>query len=794
MKNVLLIGIVFFFGTFVYGQKCSKDHGHFQKANNSLSDSIDILHYTLNLDVTDFSGKTISGVAEISLKAKVDGLNSIPLDLSALTVSAVEANGFPLNYTHNDELLLISIPTLNTGETLLLNITYGGSPILDPSTWGGWYWTGVYAFNLGVGFESYPHNFGRSWYPCVDNFVERATYTFHITTTSNKKAICNGLLTNTTDNGNGTTSFSWELKEEIPTYLSCVAVGPYTETIQQFTSALTANVIPMHLTAAGGDMQNMINSFANLENAMFAFEDAFGPYHWEKVGFHLVPFGSGAMEHATAIAYPQNSADGGLGSETLMAHELSHHWWGNLVTCRTAQDMWINEGMASFSERVFTESLYGWDAYIRDIKNNHMDVLRYAHVADGAFYALHEVPEAVTYGDHSYNKGADVAHSLRFHMGSDSFYSSMNTFLQNNKFKDVDAFDMRDQLSTISGGDLSAFFDGWIFKPGFPALYIDSTEWKTNGGNYDVILYNRQKTRAAPNEFNDIHIEASFLKPDWTLHHESIQHDGDWDSDTVSLNVEVIPNFVFLNGQDKLSQATTGEHLIHYATNAKTLDYAFFRIDPISNPDSIFFRVDHHWVAPDALDGLPDGIEIGQDRFWSVRMLANHEIECEARMYFNGQNVSTGRLDTTLLNFPNFDENQLVVLYRPGAGTPWTVDYNVELRTFSSTTDAYGFFDLFDLKSGQYTFGFNTGSSVNEWAQKAEKLSIFPNPSSDYIHFSDLGNRPSEIEIFTLDGKLVSSFETTGNPKHDVSDLTPGAYFVIVKNGSTRHSGTFIKE
>ena len=177
----------------------------------------------------------------------------------------------------------------------------------------------------------------------------------------------------------------------------------------------------MWLTALPGDTTNMKLSFTHLDEAMQAFEGRFGAYRWPKVGFSAVPFNAGAMEHATCIAYPKSLLDGTTNYETLMAHELSHHWWGDLVTCRTAEDMWLNEGWASFCEMLFTEALYGEEAYRDAVRDNHKDVLLYAHRSDGGRFPVSGIPLNITYGDHVYNKGADVARNLRSFMGDEDF-------------------------------------------------------------------------------------------------------------------------------------------------------------------------------------------------------------------------------------------------------------------------------------------------------------------------------------------------------------------------------------
>ena len=153
----------------------------------------------------------------------------------------------------------------------------------------------------------------------------------------------------------------------MPAYLISVGVGNYVFVKDGFTNYL-GDTIPVWLAARPTDTTNLKNSFINLEAAFDIYESKWGPYRWDRVGYELESMNSGAMEHAMNIGFPVAAADGSLAWQSVMEHELSHHWFGNLVTCRTAEDMWINEGFASYCEHIFDENFSGratYDAVIR---------------------------------------------------------------------------------------------------------------------------------------------------------------------------------------------------------------------------------------------------------------------------------------------------------------------------------------------------------------------------------------------------------------------------------------------
>ena len=344
---------------------CSRAHGAglFRSAqpDDFRSDTFDILNTSIHLDFTNASSQQISGHAVLTVEALKSGLSSIRLDLEGMTIDSTLVNGTVAAHSRNGHTLSVVFPSpLDAGNVVTITVFYGGQPVTDASGWGGFYFQGNYAWNLGVGFEADPHSFGRAWFPCFDNFVERSTFDFHITVPAGLRAACNGALTGR-DSAAGTETFHWLLDQSTPSYLACVAVSDYE--VVEWTHQGNASSFPVMLHARAQDTTNLKNSFINLDAAIGAFENSYGDYAWNKVGYSLVPFNAGAMEHVTNITYPIYAANGQLDEESLMTHELAHMWWGDLVTCETDGDMWINEGWASFSAYLAEEMIHGRDRY-----------------------------------------------------------------------------------------------------------------------------------------------------------------------------------------------------------------------------------------------------------------------------------------------------------------------------------------------------------------------------------------------------------------------------------------------
>lgn len=803
-KIILLFWSAFLCSIGVIGQqpshlRCKYHHSPLEKtgtADNLRSDTIDVLNYKIQLDFSNVSGQQISGACQVKFTTLQNNVSSLSLDLLEMTIDSIRQQNNVLNYSYNDTLLIIELSSvLNQGQLDSVSVFYHGHPAQDPSGWGGFYFQGNYAYNLGVGFEEDPHNYGRVWHPCFDNFVERATYDFEIKTPPGLTSYANGLIQS--DNDFGTHRIrEWKLQQPIPSYLACVAISDYTHVDQDYISIVTGNTTPMYLIAAPTDTNNFKTSFQNLGNTMDAFERQYGPYQWDKVGFHLVPFNSGAMEHATSIAYPKSAANGGLGSETLMAHELSHHWWGNLVTCRTDGDMWINEGLASYSERIFLEEIYGYDEYIKDIRNNHRDILANAHLRDGGYYAISGVPHNITYGDHSYNKGTDVAHNLRTYMGDTAFFNGLQSFLTSHAFQDVDAYDFRDHLSANTSVNVDQFFADWVFNPGYPGFALDSTIVTQSGTDFLVTAYVHQKLKGTSQYFLDVPMDITFHDANWadtSFHFTCI---GEYTSSQFTLPFN--PVLTYLNGNNLLSEAVTGEQLTITNPVTKDLSFPLFRYTVSNSPDSSLVRIEHYWVAPDSFKEPQSefSYHLSQERYWKVDGIWANGFEANARVFFNGKSGVGGELDIQLTNQVGFHEDSLKLFYRSNPSSDWEEDPNVVLSSLGSTTDGYGYFTINNLRKGEYTFGWRKSPLSVPSFDAMDGIKVYPNPSSDWltVDYAIPFNGQTEIQIYSSLGELVIQKRYWSNQLY-VGDLSPGIYFLkVTEQGLSSKQIPFIVE
>jgi hypothetical protein len=735
-------------------------------------DSFDVVKYTINLDMRNLVLQTIKGYTDILITSNTNGLANVKLDLLKLTVNQITINGSPLQYSYNDTALQVVLDkTYNTADTFTLRVEYEGHPQTD-KTWGGFYFSGAYAYNLGVGFDANPHNFGRVWFPCVDKFTSRSFYEFIITTDAINRAMCNGTLVNTINNFDGSITWRWQLNSRIPTYLASVAVAPY-EVLTDNYSSVNGNT-PITLAALAGDTVKMKASFVNLKKAFEGYEKFYGPHPFERVGFNAVPFNGGAMEHATNIAYPLFAIDGTLNQETLYAHEFAHHWWGDNTTCRTQEDMWLNEGWASYSEKLFLEYVYGKARYEEEVMANHYEVLRWAHLRDGQPWPVSGVPHAYTYGAHVYKKGADVAHTLRGYMGDDVFINAIKNFQIAKKGTDVSSNDLRDAMQPFTLVNLTSFFDNWVFTPGFPAFSAYLVDSIGNNGLYTCKIKVHQQLRFTNKLYKDVPLVISM-----------VNEKGNVFTHTITLNVAdtlieatypIRPKMVVADREARLSDAVTENEF--WIKNNNTYNFNWANITLTTNAgsvvgDSNIMRVEQHWTKPVESPIPYPNLYASESRYWRIMGTWNDSLlDAAATIVYDGTTpagYTSGWLDNDLIRIT---EDSLVLLYRPDARSAWQI-YPYYQKAAGNVKDKRGNITLQKIKQGEYVLGMYDralGTVPAMISPDKGKLEIYPNPASN------------QVKIEFDDVYKTGSIQITDNTGRRVEDITlyPGQNFVEV--------------
>ncbi|MEX2595764.1 MAG: M1 family aminopeptidase [Salibacteraceae bacterium] len=795
------LSLVFLISTFsAHAQEifCSKYKGSTDgkrlEIDDHRSDSVDIIHTTILLDFTAMSLSTVSGYSEIELRALKNDVNEVRFDFEGLTVDSISGPE-GISYTHQSGLIRISFQEpIDLTNSTQVRIYYHGTPIMDASGWGGFYFQGGFAWNLGVGFAADPHSYGRIWFPCFDNFIERSTFEFYIETPSDKFASCNGALIDSSTTSSGTKLFHWRLDQPIPSYLTCVAIGSYEVLESEFIG--TENTFPIQLFARANDTANLLSSFIHLNDAIATFEEAYGEYKFNKVGYSLVPFNSGAMEHATNIAYPISAANGGLGQESLMTHELAHMWWGDNVTCQTDGDIWLNEGWASFSEYLVDEAVYGRDRYEASMLSDLIYMLQFGHHFEESYRPVSGQPHEYVYGDHVYKKGALVAHNLRGYLGDDAFFTAAAAFMDAYQFQPVSSDSLERFFSIHSGQDLSYFFRDWVFNGGYNVIVLDSFTTEPNSSGYRVELYLQQKLKGTSEFYENTPVHYTIYDQNWNSIKGKVMMSGQFSQ--VDVNSPIEPAWIVVNQGNELAQARTADQLVITEEGVTSLPNALMNISVEEIQDSCMLRIEHVWSNPDPIkdfDNKP--YKMSDYRYWRYSGLGVENAEISASFFYDGRTGgSVGYLDINLLEN---GEDSLVLLHRSSAHEDWDEYAFYSKNTLGSSFDGLGLIELSKLLPGEYVLANIDHRVLNvEQANSTnEKVKVYPNPSNGSLIIEQDDRIASKIEFYSGDGRWLKTFEL-GHDHNQITldEIANGVLIYRLKgiSGETVGSGRVVLE
>lgn len=710
--------------------------------------TIDAIHYNIHLDEINISAKTLKAHTEAVLVAKTQNLPKIYLELIKLTVDSVFVNGVKsTNFAHTSPLLeiLLSNP-INLNDTIRVITYYHGVPFVDASGWGGFHFTSSSAFNLGVGFKSIPHNLGKAWFPCIDSFTDKANFDVYITIPVEYYASSGGLLKNTITNSDNTKTWHYATTYELPTYLISASIGKYVLTEDTYDGI--SNTIPISFQCSPSDTSKIPATFINLKEILSIYENSFGAYPFERVGYTATSIG--AMEHSANISYPTSGWNGNLNLEWWYAHELAHSWFGNAVTCKTAGDMWINEGWAVWCESLYKEFLYGKNDYKNNIRKKLLDVILKTHKEDGGYYSVANIPDVLTYGSTVYNKGGQVVHNLRGYLGDDLFFSAVKDYINQYKYKNISTEELRDFLTSNTGVNMNDFFDTWLFSPGFPNFSIDSAIIKNSATGANVDITFRQRLKNMDEYSKNNHLEVTFVSPSWQFHTDTVIFSGE--NHTKTFQVPFVPEAVILDYNEKMSDASIKQSVIINKPQTVVLSETYLSIVSESVQDSALIMATHHWVAPDTLKNPINGLRINTKRYWKIDGILPNNFKSKTKFpYVKGPDFE----GDIILN----SKDSIVLMYRENANHDWKT-----IKTTKEGGWTSGYLVVDELKQGEYTlavYDFNAISNKNKDAATNRFLNIFPNPSSKEFSINSKYNKNCQLQIFDQIGKIVHTQNIT---------------------------------
>lgn len=458
----------------------------------------DLLHTSLRLSF-DWKKQEIAGRAVLALKPHFYPLDSVILDARAFELKEVyltkrlpesfedfeNLKGVPLKYAYDRFQLRIALDKSYTRlDTTFLVIRYtakpgeagkldfGGAPVDK----------GLYFINPDGSDPYKPRQLwtqgettgGSSWFPTIEAPNEKFTQDFYLTVEDRQLTISNGLLINQIHHKDGTRTDHWRQSLPHAPYLAAIAVGEFSKTTAKVENGMEVSYYldPAYAPYASG-------IFGRTPGMISFFSERFGlPYPWEKYAQIVVKdFVSGAMENTTVTIMQEETQMTGRelldgDSDAIIAHELAHHWFGNLVTCEEWGQLPLNESFANYAEYLWEEHRRGkeaadWSAYLETME--YLSESRHKNVSLIRYF--YENPDHM-FDSHSYAKGGRILHMLRAYTGDEAFFSSLSLYLKRKQFGTAELADLRMAFEEVTGQDLNWFFDQWFSRPGHPELEV----------------------------------------------------------------------------------------------------------------------------------------------------------------------------------------------------------------------------------------------------------------------------------------------------------------------------------
>ncbi|MHB1138156.1 MAG: M1 family metallopeptidase [Microthrixaceae bacterium] len=438
-------------GPAVVGTASGRDP-YFPAAGNG---GYEVADYDLTLDYTP-STLALSATAVVTANAQAT-LSRFNLDLRGLEVTSVEVNGAPATYSHADgELQITPASPLPKGAEFRTTIVYGGTTGQPEDNTGALY--GWVSFADGAFVANEPEG-ASTWYPVNDVPYDKATYSFTVTVPDGTTVVANGDLVEQTSAG-GLSTFQWRADDPMASYLSMAASGNYT-----LTTTTTPSGLPI-INAVDDDLTPTQKTTAATRLALQPemiefFEGLFGPYPFSSFGAVIDDDTAAgyALENQTRPIYS------GVPSESTIAHELAHQWYGNKITPKQWKDIWLNEGFATYAQWLWGEHRGGVTVQAR------FEGLM-ARPADHAFWTVPPADPGPLdlFAGATYDRGAAFLQVLRATVGDPTFGSILQQWAARPASVAVTTADLLKLSETVSGQQLDDLFDAWLYQPTKPAL------------------------------------------------------------------------------------------------------------------------------------------------------------------------------------------------------------------------------------------------------------------------------------------------------------------------------------
>jgi aminopeptidase N len=503
MKKIVLLIVILIscsilsaqdFSNMTGAEICSYQKSHSTNIQNLFGDSpntprhsYDVLKYTLNLDLYNcFKTPGNKGYSASELiNFRVDStLGSIQLNavFTSIIIDSVRLlSGTVLTFSHSSSTNLVTITldrTYNPTELVTIKIYYRHNNVTDNA---------FYSNTSGFVYTDCEPEGARKWFPCWDRPSDKALSDITAKVPSNVLLGSNGRLQDSTASAD-TIWFHWVSRDPISTYLYVLTgkVG-YNVDIQYWHKISNPNdSVPIRLYYSTGE--NIGPTKTAIGDMTTFYSQRFGEMPFEKNGFAAVSSYGGGMENQTLTTISPSWSS----VTSLISHEYGHQWFGDMITCGTWADIWLNEGFATYLEALYFEHISGYAAYKNNINNNAS-----SYISGNPGWPIYNPAWAITTpptgtlfnGPITYYKGSCVLHMLRYTIGDSLFFAAFKAYATDTayfKLKNAVTDDFTAKMSSVAGQDLTWFIDEWVKQPNHPAYTNTYGIANLGAGNWRV--------------------------------------------------------------------------------------------------------------------------------------------------------------------------------------------------------------------------------------------------------------------------------------------------------------------
>ena len=449
----------------------------------------DVLKYTLDVRlVPSVISNRFRGHVTINATSQISGLTTLILDLIGMSVDSCKANSAITTCSRIGNFLHINLDgSYNSNDSFSVEVFSHGNPLAGFYFQSNNYGTPIY-YSFTEPYDS------RYWFPCYDLPNDKALSEIICTAPEGNFAVANGDLLSVTHNPDTTVTYHWQENYPIVTYLISLTVCDFAQ-IDTF-AVVAGDTLPVNYWVYHQDSTEAVTDFLKTPKMIEHFSDIWidYPFAGEKYSMAQAELG-GAMEHQTCTSWgfpmPGNAA-----YEWVVAHELSHQWWGDLVTCNDFANIWLNEGFASYSEVLWQEYEYGQTA-----KNSHLSGFEsniYSAAGGSVSQPIYNPPPQYLFATAVYKKGGWVLHMLRYILGDSLFFNGMATYAQNYAYSTANTEQFKTEMENYSGQELDWFFNQWVYSPNYPK-YNWSWAYTSIGSRYylDISINQKQTVPSA---------------------------------------------------------------------------------------------------------------------------------------------------------------------------------------------------------------------------------------------------------------------------------------------------------